>query len=298
MGFLCSFVKSVALLWILFVSTRAEAQYSAVDARSVDAFLQDHAYKALVHPLTGIAYNASVPSAINGVKLSVVRLRSGSLKSRGAQLFEFHLPPGVRVQPYVLRLALVYQNLGNWSATYYRAPGYTLISPVLGMLAYNASNLAATNLSELMFMATSEPISINFATVKVPEGARAKCVRFDLNGSLEYSNLSASQTCSTFKQGHFAVVAELTPSASGLSTNPSSNVWKITVGSVIGGFVVMGGLSVCAIALLRVRKTSRLAAMERRSDQEESLRVSEIGSTRAPTAPRIRTSPVLESEYV
>ncbi|CAN6469521.1 unnamed protein product [Victoria cruziana] len=296
MVLLCWFAKSVALLWIVFVPIRAEAQ--SVDARSLDALLQDHAYRSLVHPFTGINYNASVPSAISGVSLSVVRLRSGSLKSRGAQLFEFRIPPGVRVQPYVLRLALVYQNLGNWSATYYHAPGYTLISPVLGILAYNASKLTATNLSELMFVATSEPISINFTTVKIPVGVRTRCVRFDLNGSLEYSNLSASRACSTFKQGHFAVVAELIPSASGLSNTPSSNVWKITIGSVIGGFVVMGGLSICAIALLRVRKTSRLAAMERRSDQEESLRVSEIGSTRAPTAPRTRTSPVLESEYV
>ncbi|XP_031496477.1 uncharacterized protein LOC116261770 [Nymphaea colorata] len=321
MGFLCSVLKFAALLLVVLVSMRANAQ-APNSSRSLDAVLQDYAYRAFVRPRTGVIYDASVPETIYGVKLSVVRLRSGSLRARGVQFYEFQFPPGVRGWPYVERLALVYQNLVNWSSFYYHVPGHTLVSPVLGILAYEASNLTATNLPELNVAATMRPISVNFSSTTIPSGLTAKCVRFDLNGSLEYSNLSAPNTCSTLKQGHFSLVVESIAPVSAPSPAPSevppspppnqvpapggvesqgkssSKLWKVTVGSVVGGFVVVAGLAICAIALLRLKRKSQLAAMEQQADQGEALRVSEIGSTKAPAAIGTRTQPILETEYV
>ncbi|CAN6467556.1 unnamed protein product [Victoria cruziana] len=321
MGCFCSFLKFAALLLVVFISTRADAQ-PPNSFRSLDALLQGYAYRAFVRPRTGVIYDATVPATVYGVKLSVARLRSGSLRSRGVQFYEFQFPPGVREWPYVERLALVYQNLVNWSSFYYHVPGHTLVSPVLGILAYEASNLTATNLPELNVAATMKPISISFSSTTIPSGLTAKCVRFDLNGSLEYSNLSGPNTCSTLKQGHFSLVVESiapasapspVPSEAPPSTRPnpapapsgvesqekgSSKLLEVTVGSVVGGFVLVAGLAICAIALLRLKRKSQLAAMERQADQGEALRVSEIGSTRAPAALGTRTQPILETEYV
>ncbi|TXG65781.1 hypothetical protein EZV62_007056 [Acer yangbiense] len=73
-------------------------------------------------------YNGYVPSNLTGMKIAAMRLRSGSLRTRGVKIYkEFGIPIGV-TESYVERLVLVYQNLGNWSKTYYPLPGYTLVS--------------------------------------------------------------------------------------------------------------------------------------------------------------------------
>lgn len=80
------------------------------------------------------------------------------------------------MQPYVERLALVYQNLGNWSLFYHPLPSYNYLALVVGLLAYDASNLSATNLPELdVRVSLDMPISIKFPDVKsVPDGSTAK----------------------------------------------------------------------------------------------------------------------------
>lgn len=75
---------------------------------------------------------------------------------------EFEIPKGVRDEPHVERLVWVYQNLGNWSKVYYPLSGYTYLAPVLGLLAYDASDLIAKNLPELSIRATGEPYPLNF----------------------------------------------------------------------------------------------------------------------------------------
>ncbi|KAK8950173.1 hypothetical protein KSP40_PGU010653 [Platanthera guangdongensis] len=183
------------------------------------SLLQDYAYRAFVRPRTGTPYDGVVPSNLTGIKLAVLRLRNGSLKSRGFHGFkEFEIPTGIVVQPYVKRLAFVYQNLGVRSSFYYPLLGFSYLSPVLGLLAYNAANISAINLPELDIMATKSPISIEFTDVKpAPSGFTAKCVKFDLNGSAVFTDLVSGTVCSTFLQGHFAIVvnsSEILPSPS------------------------------------------------------------------------------------
>ncbi|ERN04263.1 uncharacterized protein LOC18432419 [Amborella trichopoda] len=283
-----------------------EGQQLIRSSRHLDSLLQGHAYKAFIHPHTGVIYGASVPSNMTGIELRVVRLRSGSMRVRGLGYREFSIPRGVIETPYVKRLALVYQNLSNWSSYYYDVPGYSFITPVLGLLGYNALNLSATNLPELSLRASMKPISINFSGMIVPRGAQAKCVQFHLNGSIELSDMVLPNVCYTSTQGHFAVIIESkTPS---LSPSPESSpqpihkkkdhlrAWKIAVGSVVAGVAGLGLLGLIAYVFLRYRKRSNLVNMEKQAIEGENLRIEEVGNMRAPVAAEIRTRPALENE--
>ncbi|KAF8396976.1 hypothetical protein HHK36_018614 [Tetracentron sinense] len=78
------------------------------------SILQDYAFRTFTNPRTGILYHGNVPSNLTGIEISAMRLRSDSLRTRGVKGYnEFEIPEGVVVQPYVERLVLVYQNLGN-----------------------------------------------------------------------------------------------------------------------------------------------------------------------------------------
>ncbi|XP_076930427.1 uncharacterized protein LOC143595233, partial [Bidens hawaiensis] len=166
------------MLFLLTWWSRIEAQAQTptpefAPARALDAILQDYAYRVFDRPRTGRPYDGNPPLNLSGIQISAMRLRSGSLFTRGVQKYnEFTIPTGVIERPYVERLVLVYQSLNNWSNTYYPLDGYTYLSSVLGLLAYDASNLSATNLQELEIRASSKPISIEFTLVNpVPPGS-------------------------------------------------------------------------------------------------------------------------------
>ncbi|KAE8656364.1 putative protein binding protein [Hibiscus syriacus] len=147
-SFLCLFLFLVPTLLVQSSDTNASSMSAA--ARALDAFLQDYAYRAFVRPKTGVLYEGVAPSNLTGVQTAGMRLRSGSLWTRGVEMYkEFKILVGVVEQPYVERLVLVYQNLGNWFLWYYPLQNYTYLAPVLGLLASNASDLSAKNLPEL-----------------------------------------------------------------------------------------------------------------------------------------------------
>lgn len=305
------------LIWFLWLP-RFSAQSrnsSRSPARSLDAILQDYAYQAFVRPRTGIAYNGVVPSNLTGIRVSAMRLRSGSLRTRGVAMYrEFRIPVGVIEQPYVERLVLVYQNLGNWSVVYYPLPDYVYLAPVLGLLAYDASNLSARNLPELDITASRMPISIQFLNVNsVPDGTVVRCVWFDLNGRVNFSDVVSGNLCSTFEQGHFSIVAESTASAPspappggapneipvprrGRRSN-NSTVW-IIVGSVVGGLLLLVLLGLLIPWVQRYKKRKKMQQMERASEAGEALHMTSVGTTKAPSAMVTRTQPTLETEYV
>lgn len=293
---------------------QSEAQYTATPSKQLDSLLQDYAYRAFRNPRTGTVYDAAPPSNLTGVEIAAVRLRRGSLRVRGVESYkEFHIPPGVIVQPYVERLVFVYHNLGNWSSIYYPLPGYTYLTPVLGLLAYNAANLSGTNLSELDIVASNLPISIKFADVReVPAGFTAKCVWFDLDGLPQFRELVSTNVCSTYRQGHFSIVVNSTglapapapepgvspaPSPGGGTKGHKTNKWKI-VAVVVGGFIGLVLLALLVACLWRYGKNKKVAEMERRAEAGESLQMARVGTTMAPVASGTRTQPVLENEYV
>lgn len=314
MGLLRSLAMLFMVIWFFFELPGHKAQSpdsSRNPARALDALLQDYAYRAFARPRTGISYDGIVPSNLSGIKVSAMRLRSGSLWARGVAVYkEFHIPTGVLERPYVERLVLVYQNIGNWSSVYYPLSGYTYLAPVLGLLAYDASNLAATNLPELDITATNKPITIEFQDVKpVPEGSVAKCVWIDLHGLVNFSNVTSGNVCSTLQQGHFSIVVESTaPSPSPPMPPPpivgpprqkkkSSKVW-IIVGSVIGGVVLLILLGLLVLWVQKYKRKKKMQHMEKAAEVGEALRMTPVGNTKAPSAMVTRTQPVLENEYV
>lgn len=300
--------------WLQIIQAQ-EPDSSTTRARVLDSTLQDYAYRAFIRPRTGIPYDAIVPSNLTGIRVSAMRLRSGSLLTRGVPMYrEFRIPIGVTERPYVERLVLVYQNLGNLSLSYYPLPGYTYLAPVLGLLAYDASNLSARNLPELDIRASAQLISIEFSNVGfVPDGAIPRCVRFDLQGSINFSNVASGNTCFTNQQGHFTIVVEsLAPSpppailrpppgASGQSPGSgrrrnNSRVW-IIVGSVVGGLLLLVLLGLLIPWIQKYKRKKKMQQMERAAEVGESLQMTSVGTTKAPAATVTRTQPVLENEY-
>ncbi|XP_076907606.1 uncharacterized protein LOC143564117 [Bidens hawaiensis] len=276
-------------------------------ARALDAILQDYAYRAFDRPRTGRPYDGNPPLHLSGIQISAMRLRSGSLFTRGVKKYkEFTIPVGVIERPYVERLVLVYQSLNNWSTTYYPLRGYTYLSSVLGLLAYDASNLSATNLPELEIRASNEPISIEFTLVNpVPPGSIPRCVWFDLDGRLNFTNVVSGNKCLTFDQGHFSIVVESTtpppapppaPPHHGGGGNGSKG-WIIG-GSVIGGVALLVLLALLILWAWRFNKRKKMHKMERAADAGEALHMTTVGNTRAPAAATTRTQPSLETEYV
>ncbi|CAI8612978.1 unnamed protein product [Vicia faba] len=171
-----SIVMLVLLLFCFVSLSHVRAQSSSnSEAKALDVVLQQYAYKSLVNPKTGTIYNATqLPSSLTGVKVSALRLRSGSLRRKGFHMYnEFDIPNGLIVKPYVERLVFVYQNL------------------------------------ELEINPSGDPISVKFQDVKSPpRGSVAKCVWFDLKGGSNFSNVKGGNTCSTSQQGHFSIVVK------------------------------------------------------------------------------------------
>ncbi|WJX40857.1 hypothetical protein P8452_28288 [Trifolium repens] len=185
---------------------------NAFSTRNLDSLLQDYAFKALSSPKTGL------PNNLTGVQVSAMKLTSGVQNYK-----EFQIPIEFIEKPYVKRLVLVYQNLGNFSEKFYPLPnGFSYLTPVLGLLSYSSVDLSATELPGLDN--NNKPILIKFSDVKsVPYGSVPKCVYFDLDGSVHFDSVLDGNVCKTMKLGHFSIVVE--------SSNKESSVihlqsWK------------------------------------------------------------------------
>ncbi|XP_052172254.1 uncharacterized protein LOC127788183 [Diospyros lotus] len=284
-------------------------------ARALDALLQDYAYRAFSNPRTGIPYDGVAPTNLTGIKISAIRLVHHSLRTRGVvpAYKEFEIPVGVvERRPYVKRLVLVYQNLGNWSTVYYHLPNYTYLAPVLGLLAYDASNLSAKHLPELDIRASGKPISIIFSDVKsVPNGSVPKCVWFDLHGLVNFSDVVSGNGCSTFQQGHFSIVVESTapspapppnegppmPTGGGSKGRSKSTTVGIILGSVLGGLALLVLLVFVALWVQRCTHRRKMQQMEKAAEAGETLYMTSVGNIKAPAATVTRTQPKIEISW-
>nr|XP_043619309.1 uncharacterized protein LOC122591156 [Erigeron canadensis] len=300
------------LLVIVGVMLFGWTEAQTTPARGLDAILQDYGYRAFVRPKTGVEYDGVPPLNLTGIRVSVMRLRSGSLFTRGVKMYnEFVIPVGVIETPYVERLVLVYQNLANWSMVYYPLTDYVYLAPVLGLLAYDATDLTAKNPKELEIRASEEPIEIEFTlTRSVPDGSVARCVLFGLNGTVSFTNVESGNKCVTYEQGHFSIVVESiapspapaeqppgpTPSHQGGGGN-GSRVW-IIVGSIVGGIALLVLLALLILWVWRFNKRKKMRRMEKAADAGEALHMTMVGNTKAPLATTTRTQPTLETEYV
>ncbi|KAF3681433.1 putative succinate dehydrogenase [ubiquinone] iron-sulfur subunit 3, mitochondrial-like [Capsicum annuum] len=278
---------------------------------SLDSLLQQYAFRELTwqRTRTGVPYDAYVPSNLMGIKVSAMILKRHTLKRRVYGYYkEFFIPSGIIVEPYVKKLVLVYQNLGNWSSFYYPLPGYTHLAPVLGILAYDANDLYATNLPELDILALEDPITIWFPNVQpAPEGSFPKCVCFYSNDLVEFGDVKDGNTCETRIQGHFSIVAEVkaapspspTPSANEIAPSPSptadendhqniySKMWAI---SLVFLFFALKGI------LFVIVKKSGLLEIKQRLYDSAAVVQPLLRNTAVPLEAPIR--PLPENDYV
>ncbi|XP_057415428.1 uncharacterized protein LOC130710245 [Lotus japonicus] len=257
---------------------------------SLNSLVQDFAFKSLVkrRPQTGALYDALLPQNLSGMDVSVVCLRSRRLWNKGANFSYFRIPPRTVSIPHVKRLAIVYQNLGNWSSHYYSLPGYTLISSVVGFMVFDASNVTDTRVRNLTLNTMGHPISIQFPNVSFIGGmnSRTRCVAFIANGTIQLSEMSSPGVCCSRDQGHFSVVLPLP------KRRRQWYLWLI--GFLIGffGLIIVGYVG---FSSMRLVKTKRIQAMEKQANEDLVLESRWVGNSKMPSATVTRTQPALES---
>ncbi|XP_058106739.1 uncharacterized protein LOC131250135 [Magnolia sinica] len=297
-----------SLSLLLIITTTSSLLFSlTAQHHHLDHLMRDYAFRCYTnHPKTAFLYTIPLPYNLSGIRAHTIRYRSGSLHRYGARIQQFRLAPGANVRPYVERLIIVQQHWGNWSSVYYKSTKTTsdfhLISPVLGLFAYDADNLTDPSGIEI-FM--EKPMTVDFSNVAVPppENSRPLCAYFGPDGSVSVYNQSQSTAgvCFGFGQGHYGMVIKNMPEWPGKVGRSGGDgeisKWKVVIGSSIGGILVAMLLGLLCVALVKMKKKTKIAEMERRAYEEEALEVSMVGHFRAPTAPAMRTLPALENDY-
>ncbi|KAI5083723.1 hypothetical protein GOP47_0003466 [Adiantum capillus-veneris] len=295
------------------------ATANGVRRAGIDSNLHKYAVQRLLsgHFHTGVAYNVSLPPSLQGVRCQVMRLRAGSLHRRGLSFNDFLIPKGARVHtggPFVL---MVYKSipLSLTALLYTLPPGYTLISPILGLLVYTSLTPTAFNASSVEKSLTDMPpisitIPIDESSVHSQDGPL--CAFFDINGVLSLSSLSSPpSTCSSATLMDMALVLSSSSSSPPPPSNYTSNgppsskprkaapakAWRVALIAVLASFcglAVMGATIMVGFRVLHKRHVAKM--VKEPTDQQETLQTSVIGHTRAPTAASVRTKPTLETE--
>ncbi|XP_022735470.1 uncharacterized protein LOC111288740 [Durio zibethinus] len=263
------------------------------DPDALDALFHSFANQTLAKHHTGTLNKVPLPSNFSSIEVSAVRLRSGSLWRRGANLSFVQIPPRVRTLPYVKRLAIVYDNMGNLSSKFYQVPGFSLVSPVIGFNVYDYSNLTTLSDERITLSIVSEPISIHFPYVDAEDKnvTELKCVRFGAGGSVEFENMTERNVCVTGKSGHFSVVTSS-------MAEEKRRIWKWWVMGFVAGIIGLVLLIVAGVIICGMRRRMKIKTMEKESDKAVALDTFWVGGDKMPSASMTRTQPVLEHDYV
>lgn len=261
-------------------------------SESLNSLVQDFAFRSLIkhRPQTGSLYDALLPRNLSGMEVSVVRLRSRRLWNKGANFSCFRIPPRTMSIPHVRRLAIVYQNLGNWSSLYYNLPGYSLISSVVGFVVFDASNVTDTRVRKLTLNTMGQPISIKFPNITIMGGGsinlRVRCVAFNANGKFQLTEMTTPGVCYSRDQGHFSVVLPL---------EKKRGTWYLWVIGFVVAFFGLVIVSYAGFSSMRLLKSKKIQAMEKQASEDQVLGSRWVGNSKMPSAAVTRTQPVLDS---
>ncbi|KAK8951310.1 hypothetical protein KSP39_PZI004829 [Platanthera zijinensis] len=283
----------LAVISFTAVKTTADNHRHRHRRRLIDEIIHSAAlHSHPCHQKTAVPY--SIPLQyfnLSSAAADSVRFRAGCLRRRGAVINEFRLSSGLVAHPHVKRLLFILQNLGNLSASLYSVPGYKLVSPVLGLLVYDAAGTNAA--AELHLSVTKKPIEVDFSKVAGVEDRKeeAVCALFGLGGRVEIAGRSgAGGVCFAKEQGHFGLVVKG-------GGDGGMRRWKVVAATAALGAVGVALLGVLVMAVVRgKRKERRMSEMERRANEDEALRVSMVGNMRTYTATAVRTAPEMENE--
>ncbi|KAJ6426508.1 hypothetical protein OIU84_022163 [Salix udensis] len=264
---------SLNIIWLLLSLCFSPSVHGldSYNTDTLDAFLQDSAFKSLVRHRahTGALYRALLPANLSGVQVSIVRIRSRTLWKFGANFSNFQIPSRTMALPHVRRLAIVYQDLGNWSSRYYSVPGYSMIAPVVGFMVFNASNARAK---------------------RIRKGA--KCVSFSASGAFHLSEINQLNECDSQDHGHFSIVV---PEERRGKDRRRQSLWYLWVIGFALGFSVVAFLGYFGMVSLKLLKTKKIQVMERQADEDLVLETIWVGSSKMPSAAVTRTQPNLEN---
>jgi Protein of unknown function (DUF1191) len=291
-----------ALLFLFFLrhALARKIEYTSL----IDQIVRDAAirsYHSQKHQKTGVHYSLSLPPSLSGISAEAVRYRTGSLWRYGDSFGEFTIPSGIIAQPHVRHLIVTREDMGKFSSMFENYVSTNtrlrLVSPVLGLLFYNATTFHSS-LANLNIFVTKTPIIVNFSVlVEAQLVKNARCVVFQLDGNISITSQPWNNVCITWQQGHFALMEEdFDGEVSENGTKVST--WKLVAMGIIVGTAGAALIGLLVVALVSIRrKRVLLAEMERRAYEEEALRVSMVGHVRAPTATEARTKPSLEDEF-
>ncbi|XP_058732092.1 uncharacterized protein LOC131605933 [Vicia villosa] len=259
-------------------------------SESINSQVQDFAFRSMARHRhqTGALYDTLLPRNLSGMDVSVVRLRSRRLWNEGANFSYFRIPSRTVAIPRVRRVAIAYQNLGNWSSHFYNLPGYSLISSVVGFMVFDASNVRDKSFKNLTLNTMGQPISIQFPNVKFMSGinSKARCVAFYGNGTFQLTMMSSPGVCHSRDQGHFSVVLPLE------KKRRRWYIWVIVCVLGIFGLIILGYVGFSSMRLL---KTKKIQAMEKQAVEDMVFESRWVGDSKMPSATVTRTQPVLES---
>ncbi|XP_076915191.1 uncharacterized protein LOC143574464 [Bidens hawaiensis] len=289
---------------LLFISVLTEGQ-GIKSTRLLDLVIRDYTFKSFnKYFKTGRPYNINLPSNLSGITVYTSRFRCGSLKRYGATINEFYLKVGVDVHPCIERILIVTQNLGNnWSNIYYdnydALLGYQLVSPVLGLLAYNSGD--DTNFNTQFEVKIRSPnkagIKIDFSNYTTNgsstlDGRIKMCATFEGDGKVRLDKEVAPNICGATSHGHFGLVVQ----SPLLPVRKKIRRWTVAFACSVGAAIAVFLVGLLLIAMfVKVKKKERLEEMERRAYEEEALQVSMVGHViRVHTASATRTSPRIE----
>ncbi|KAK1438665.1 hypothetical protein QVD17_04474 [Tagetes erecta] len=273
--------------------------------RLLDLVIRDYTFKSFNKFFkTGTPYNINLPSNLTGITVYTSRYRCGSLKRYGAKINEFHLKVGVDVHPCIERVLIVTQNLGNnWSNIYYdnydALLGYQLVSPVLGLLAYNSGDDIDFNTQFQVKIRSfqNDGIEINFSNYTTNgsstlDGRIKMCATFEGDGKVKLEKEVAPNVCGATSHGHFGLVVQ----SPLLPIKKKMRGWTLAFGCSVGAAIAVFLVGLLLIAMfVKVKKKARLEELERRAYEEEALEVSMVGHViRVHTASATRTAPRIE----
>ncbi|KAK6117119.1 hypothetical protein DH2020_049164 [Rehmannia glutinosa] len=292
---------SLTLIFLSLSTTPQSIKSETQEIKSpkiLDLVIRDYTFRSYNTNFTktGKLNSIDLPPNLSGINVDTIKLRCGSLQRYGAKIKEFDLSSGVNVYPCIERVIIVRQNLGSkYSSIYYDSyelSGYQLVSPVLGLLAYNSGT---KNFSAIQIKAGKKAIAVDFSRtnlINTKSGVIPLCASFDDDGKVVLSNQTRPNVCVATRDGHFGLVARSTLLA--LRGNVVSK-WKIAIVSSIGGALGACLLSLLLIAMfVNAKKKARMDELERRAYEEEALQVSMVGHVRAVTASGTRTVPTIE----
>ncbi|GMH17289.1 hypothetical protein Nepgr_019130 [Nepenthes gracilis] len=274
--------------------------FNGYDPNSLDAIICNYTLPWISKHKAGVLYRISLPSNFSDMEVSVVRLRSSTFWARGANFSFLDIPPRVMPLPHAKRLAMVYENLRNWSSSYYQLPGYIFLAPVVSFMAFDASNPTRITSPKLTLTIHGEPISIRFPQLRVLEtNTTAKCVRFQPGGRAEFIKMVTPNLCTTtIAEGHFSIVVpNRTPPWSPSPNSTNAGLWEWSVIGFVAVIFAFVFIALIVMVIFKVFVLKKITEMEKESDKGMALSTRWIGMSKMPFASTTRTHAALDIDY-